>query len=80
MAALLTDLYQQTMLQAYLDEGMDQSATFELFVRKLSPRRNFLVAAGLEQALQFLETLSFSEAELAWLQEHGGCRGACSIT
>ena len=54
MSALLTDLYQLTMLQAHLDEGMEGTATFELFVRRLPPGRNFLVAAGLEQALQFL--------------------------
>ena len=70
--ALLTDLYQLTMLQAYLDEGMEGSATFELFVRKLPAGRNFLVAAGLEQALQFLETLAFSDAEVAWLEQQGG--------
>ena len=72
MSALLTDLYQLTMLQAYLEEGMDQSATFELFVRKLPQGRNFLVAAGLEQALEFLETLAFSAEELAWLEQQGG--------
>jgi len=72
MSALLTDLYQLTMLQAYLDEGMTEPAVFELFVRKLPAERNFLVAAGLEQVLQFLETFSFSEDELAWLREQGG--------
>jgi len=72
MGALLTDLYQLTMFQAYLDEGMEESATFELFVRKLPPGRNFLVAAGLEQALQFLETLAFSEDEVAWIERQGG--------
>ena len=72
MSALLTDLYQLTMLQAYLDEGMDGPAVFELFVRKLPPERNFLVAAGLEQALEFLETLAFSDDEVAWLQRQGG--------
>jgi nicotinate phosphoribosyltransferase len=71
MTALLTDLYQLTMLQAYLDEGLDDSATFEMFVRKLPPERNFLVAAGLEQACDFLETLSFSEEELDWLEQEG---------
>ena len=71
MTALLTDLYQLTMLQAYLDEGMQQEATFELFVRKLPPGRNFLVAAGLEQALQFLETLAFTDDELAWVERQG---------
>ena len=72
MTALLTDLYQLTMLQAYLDEDMQQEATFELFVRKLPAQRNFLVAAGLEQALQFLETLAFSEEEVAWVERQGG--------
>ena len=72
MSALLTDLYRLTMMQAYLEEGMAGTAVFELFVRKLPGQRNFLVAAGLEQALQFLETFSFSEAEVAWLQEQGG--------
>ncbi|HYA65631.1 MAG TPA: nicotinate phosphoribosyltransferase [Burkholderiaceae bacterium] len=71
-SALLTDLYQLTMLQAYLDEGMDESAVFEMFVRKLPAGRNFLIAAGLEQALEFLETLSFSEEEIAWLEGQGG--------
>ena len=66
--ALLTDLYQITMLQAYADEGMAAPAVFELFVRKLPAARNFLVAAGLEQVLQYLETFSFSPAEIAWLQ------------
>ncbi len=72
MSALLTDLYQITMLQAYLEEGMAAPAVFELFVRKLPPQRNFLVAAGLEQVLQFLETLAFSKVELAWLRSQGG--------
>ena len=72
MTALLTDLYQLSMLQAYLDEGMHESATFELFVRKLPPGRNFLVAAGLEQALAFLETLAFEDDELGWLEAQGG--------
>lgn len=67
MTALLTDLYQLTMLEAYVREGMNDTAVFELFVRRLPPQRNFLVAAGLEQALQFLGTLAFDEQELDWL-------------
>jgi nicotinate phosphoribosyltransferase len=54
---LLTDLYQLNMIQAYLDHGETGPAVFELFVRKLPPQRGFLVAAGLEQALDFLEGL-----------------------
>ena len=70
-SALLTDLYQLTMLQAHLEEGMQEDATFELFVRRLPPGRRFLVAAGLEPALRFLETLAFGEPEIGWLRERG---------
>jgi len=68
---LLTDLYQLTMLQGYVDQGMYETAVFELFVRRLPEQRNFLVAAGLEQALVFLERLSFDDAELDWLERTG---------
>ncbi len=64
---LLTDKYQLTMVQSYLEHGMEDTAVFELFVRKLPAGRNFLVAAGLEQLLDFLENLQFSLDELAWL-------------
>jgi nicotinate phosphoribosyltransferase len=62
--ALLTDLYQFNMLAAYLDHRMTETAVFEFFMRALPSRRGFLMAAGLEQALQFLENLSFSANEL----------------
>lgn len=68
---LLTDLYQLTMLQAYFDQGMNETAVFEFFVRKLPPQRNFLIAAGLEQAVEFLEGLQFNTEELAWLERSG---------
>ena len=70
-SALLTDLYQLTMLQGYFDQGMRETAVFEFFVRKLPERRNFLVAAGLEQALDYLEQVAFTEEELAWLASQG---------
>jgi nicotinate phosphoribosyltransferase len=72
MGALLTDLYQLAMLDAYRREGLRERAVFELFVRRLPRERNFLVAAGLEQALEFLETLRFSDEELAWLAGPAG--------
>jgi nicotinate phosphoribosyltransferase len=68
---LLTDLYQINMIQAYLDHGDTDTAVFELFVRNLPPRRGFLVAAGLQQALDFLEDLHFSSAEIDWLARTG---------
>jgi nicotinate phosphoribosyltransferase len=64
---LLTDLYQLNMIQAYLDHGEIKTAVFEFFVRKLPPRRGFLIAAGLEQALDFLGSLRFSPEEIDWL-------------
>lgn len=70
-SALLTDLYELTMVQAYQEQGMDEPAVFEFFVRKLPPHRNFLVAAGLEQVLDFLSGLHVTQEELAWLDRGG---------
>ncbi len=67
--ALVTDLYQLTMAAGYHALGDDRSRSFEMFVRALPPHRNYLVAAGLEQALEFLETLRFTPDEIAWLRE-----------
>jgi nicotinate phosphoribosyltransferase len=66
---LLTDRYQLTMLQAYWQHEMHGPAVFEFFVRKLPPERNFLVAAGLESVLEFLEEFAFSEEEIDWLAQ-----------
>jgi nicotinate phosphoribosyltransferase len=68
---LLTDLYQLTMLQAYWQHRMAGTAVFELFVRRLPPERAFLVAAGLEQALDFIEEARFTAEELAWVERSG---------
>ena len=70
--ALVTDLYQLTMLKGYRDHGMHEVATFDLFVRRLPPGRNFLLAAGLAPALDYLEGLRFEPHELAWLREQPG--------
>jgi nicotinate phosphoribosyltransferase len=68
---LLTDLYQLTMLQAYLQEGLREPATFSLFARRLPPQRNFLLACGLGDALEILEALSFPRAWLDRLDALG---------
>ena len=68
---LLTDLYQLNMLQAYLEHGVTGTAVFEFFVRDVPPGRNFLIAAGQEPALDYLENLRFSEEDLAWLADTG---------
>lgn len=67
---LLTDLYEVAMVDAYLDHGMNGTASFELFVRTLPNQRNFLIAAGLERAVAFLETARFAPDDLAWLRDH----------
>ncbi|VVM06192.1 nicotinate phosphoribosyltransferase [Methylacidimicrobium tartarophylax] len=68
---LLIDLYELTMLQGYFHEGMNETAVFEFFIRKLPKNRNFLLAAGLEQALSFLESARFQAEEIDWLACHG---------
>ena len=70
-SALLTDLYQLNMMQAYLESGLTETAVFEFFVRKLPQRRGFLVAAGLAQFVDYLLDLQFSENELRWLSASG---------
>ena len=70
-SALLTDLYQLNMMQAYLDRGETKTAVFEFFVRKLPRERGFLIAAGLEQVLEFLAELRFTPEELDWLASSG---------
>jgi nicotinate phosphoribosyltransferase len=71
---LTTDLYELNMVQAYLDRGEDKEAVFEFFVRRLPPRRGFLLAAGLEDVLTYLETLRFSSSEIDWLKSTGRFR------
>ena len=67
---LLTDLYELNMIQAYLDKGEDKEAVFEFFVRRLPARRGFLLAAGLDDALDYLETLQFSKSRHRLAQRH----------
>ena len=74
---LLTDLYQLTMVQAYVEQGMTDHAVFEFFVRRLPARRGFLMAAGLEQVLDFLEQLQVSQAEMEWLEQTGRFSRSC---
>jgi nicotinate phosphoribosyltransferase len=71
---LTTDLYELNMVQAYLDRGEDKEAVFEFFVRRLPARRGFLLAAGLEDTLAYLETLQFTPSEIDWLKSTGRFR------
>ena len=68
---LSTDLYELNMAASYLRRGMDGPATFSLYVRDMPKQRGFLVSAGLEDCLRFLESFVFEEEELGYLREIG---------
>lgn len=76
MNALLTDLYELNMVASYLRRGMNQAATFSLFVRRLPETRGFLVTAGVESCLDFLEGLRFEERDLHYLRDQLGFKPA----
>jgi nicotinate phosphoribosyltransferase len=72
MPALFVDLYELTMGESYLREGIaDTPATFELFCRTLPPGWGYLLAAGIDEALAFLDRLSFDRGELDFLAGTG---------
>ncbi len=68
---LFTDLYELTMLQGYFEEDHNPRATFSLFFRDLPPNRGYMIAAGLEQVLHYMETLSFGDRALEYLGTQG---------
>ena len=68
LSALSTDLYELTMVGGYFAAGLSNRATFDLFVRQLPPTRNYLIASGLEQALDFVESLRFTDEEITFLR------------
>jgi len=69
MSALNTDLYELTMAAGYFAaRKSEEVATFELSVRRLPEKRNFLIAAGLQQAVEFLLSLEFRPGELDYLR------------
>ena len=69
MHALLTDLYELTMAAGFVAAGKERdTATFELFVRRLPRNRRLLIAAGLAQALEYLTALEFTADEIAYLR------------
>ena len=65
--ALSVDLYELTMVDAYLREGLTEPSVFSLFARRLPQGRAFLVACGLDDAIDALENLSFSAESISYL-------------
>ncbi len=68
-SGLQSDLYELTMAAGYFETAFDARLAFELFVRHLPPRRNYLVAAGLQQALDYLENVCFSPEDIECLRK-----------
>jgi nicotinate phosphoribosyltransferase len=69
--ALITDLYELNMAASYLRRDMKAPATFSLYVRGLPSDRGFLVAAGIDDCIDYLESFRFEEEDLSWLSRHG---------
>ena len=67
MSALLTDLYELTMAQAYYARGMTRPAVLELAARRLPPDWNFLICAGIGRVVEFARSLRFTDEDLAYL-------------
>ena len=70
-AALFTDLYELTMAQSYFRQGMSSQATFSLFVRPSRVKRSYLVFAGLEDVLRYLQDFFFSRGAIDYLHSTG---------
>ena len=68
---LFTDLYELTMAQAFYRQGMFAPASFSLFIRQYPPHRGYLVSAGLEDVLDYLEGLRLGEASIEYLRSTG---------
>ena len=68
---LFTDLYELTMSQAFLRQGMSATATFSLFTRTYPPNRAYFVSAGLDDVLDYLSNLNFSKRAIDYLRATG---------
>jgi nicotinate phosphoribosyltransferase len=68
---LLTDLYELTMAESYLREGMSGEATFSLYIRDYPPNRAYFVLAGIEHLLEIISNLRFNEASIRYLASTG---------
>src|ERR1044072_2387409 len=67
---LATDLYELTMAAAYFENRINNRAIFELFIRRLPNHRSYLIAAGLEQALDYLSSLHFTPEQVDFIRNH----------
>ena len=73
-ASMLADLYELTMAAAYFENEIPEEAGFDLFVRHLPKNFSYIIAAGLEQALDYILNLSFSDEQIQFLRQHPSFR------
>ena len=69
--SLFTDFYELTMCASYFDNKNFEPATFDLFIRRLPENRSYFLFAGLEEALQYLQNIKFTDEHLAYLKKQG---------
>ena len=69
--SLFTDFYELTMCASYFDNKNFEPATFDLFIRRLPENRSYFLFAGLEEALQYLQNMKFTEEQLGYLKKQG---------
>ena len=69
---MLTDFYEITMANGYLESGMeDQIAYFDMFFRKIPDKGGFAIMAGLEQVIEYLADLKFTDEDIEYLRKKG---------
>jgi nicotinate phosphoribosyltransferase len=69
--SLFTDYYELTMCASYFDNKNFEPSTFDLFIRRLPENRSYFLFAGLEEALQYLQSIKFTNKHLAFLRKQG---------
>ena len=69
--SLFTDYYELTMCASYFDNKNFEPATFDLFIRRLPENRSYFLFAGLEEALQYLQNITFTDEHLVYLKKLG---------
>ena len=70
---LLTDLYELTMMQGYFKNPTDQIVVFDAFYRKNPCDGGYAICAGLEQVIEYIENLRFTDEDIEYL------RGLCIL-
>ncbi len=65
---LLTDLYELTMMQGYFKNPTDQTVVFDMFYRDNPCGGGFAICAGLEQVIEYIENLRFTDADIEYLR------------